>query len=172
MLPQKPSPKSQYVKPKRKTRKRAHAHLFSEPNPTSSLPSLLFPSLITLCLPLFEQLTVAGAGASFAFYETITSRIRSPKNKNKNKTKQKTNSNQVASSWAEQRAANSNLTPSGQAVGQVGQLDSLPIADYCNVVVWHAGQRAAAAANAQATRTVGWVTLSHPTNACLRILLM
>lgn len=139
MLPQKPSHKSQYVKPKRKTRKRAHAHLFSEPNPTSdclpfpSLPSSLYASpflwlWLGRVLRFMKQLRVAFA-------------VRKNKNTNKNKTKRnQLESSRVELSWAEQRAANSNLTPSGQAVGQLGQLDSLPIADYCNVVVWHAGQ--------------------------------
>lgn len=140
MLPQKPSRKSQYVKPKRKTRKRAHAHLFSEPNPTSaclpfpSPPSSLYASpflwlWLGRVLRFMKQLRVAFA-------------VRKQKHKQKqNKTKPtRIESRRFELSWAEQRAANSNLTPSGQAVGQVGQLDSLPIADYCNVVVWHAGQ--------------------------------
>lgn len=141
MLPQKPSRKSQYVKPKRKTRKRAHAHLFSEPNPTSAclpFPYLRFPHHSKpppFCgcgwgiLRFMKQLRVAFA-------------VRKQKHKQKqNKTKRnQLESSRVELSWAKQRAANSNLTPSGQAVGQVGQLDSLPIADYCNVVVWHAGQ--------------------------------
>lgn len=83
---------------------------FQCPNPTCS-PSL--PSLTQSphsMPPPFDQL--AWAGASFAFYETITSRIRSLKTTTEKKNRNQLESNRVASRrGAEQRAANSNLTP-------------------------------------------------------------
>lgn len=161
MLPQKPSRKSQYVKPENA---RMRTCFQSQTRLRPAFPSLPFASLITLCLPLF----VAVAGASFAFYETITSRIRSPK---KQKHKQKQNktkptrieSRRVELSWTTRSEFEFNAKwPSSWPSWPTRLVAHSRLLQRCCVARWPMHKP-----RAQWSKTV-----SHLTNGCLRILLM
>lgn len=163
MLPQKPSRKSQCVKPKRKTRKRAHAHLFSEPNPTSgclsfpSLPSSLYASpflwlWLGRVLRFMKQLRVAFA-------------VRKQKHKQKqNKTKPtRIESRRVELSWTTRSEFEFNAKwPSSWPSWPTRLVAHSRLLQRCCVARWPMHKP-----RAQWSKTV-----SHLTNACLRILLM